>query len=650
MHGGIKIGGNIVGNLFTRFGGMALFCLSAASAQAGSLYVFGDSLVDNGNIRRVYGVPLSVIEGSNAQYYDHGRFSNGPVWVEYLPGLTGLNFTAGNDVAVGGAFAGNLDFGGTSYGDIINVAHLTPVQFPSFDQQVENFAATGGRFGRGDVVAVSASGNNYFLLGTTGNIAADHAEISNAVGQAVSQTAAGLDGLISLGARTLVIGTLGNFGTIPAFSGDTPAQLAFANQIGAANDAALVPAIAQLHAQTGANILVLNQTQITADILADPDAYGKTNVTQACVSVPACLTASPAVQNQYLFWDDEHPTTGTHLLTAEFAAADLNGLRDLAIPAQLAAAGGSDFSNMLDSRLTDLRAGASGFRVDLPTQRMAGQIGGGHGLSGFIAGVYDNGNTNRNDATNGFSHDTGTVILGLDDRLTPALAAGIAFGYGTDHAQIEQGASAALNAYQLGLYATYSVGQFYVNANAGIGVEDYHAKRPGVLTEINARPSGQSYSLQLDGGYMAQFGQVSAGPVAGVNLARIDIGPYTETGDPAIDMAVSGQRYGRELADFGAAAQSAVVIGGVAIQPQARLTVDDLFSGNGGAFSSVFTDEPLVPLTTAYVSTTRYWGDLGFGLSAHVADRLSVTASFETTFAKSDGEQRAFSAGLKYLF
>jgi outer membrane lipase/esterase len=189
-----------------------------------------------------------------------------------------------------------------------------------------------------------------------------------------------------------------------------------------------------------------------------------------------------------------------------------------------------------------------------------------------------------------------------------------------------------------------------VNANAGIGVEDYHAKRPGVLTEINARPSGQSYSLQLDGGYMAQFGQVSAGPVAGVNLARIDIGPYTETGDPAIDMAVSGQRYGRELADFGAAAQSAVVIGGVAIQPQARLTVDDLFSGNGGAFSSVFTDEPLVPLTTAYVSTTRYWGDLGFGLSAHVADRLSVTASFETTFAKSDGEQRAFSAGLKYLF
>jgi outer membrane lipase/esterase len=628
-------------------------CLIAPAAQAGSLYVFGDSLVDNGNIPRVYGVPLSVIEGPNARYYDDGRFANGPVWVEYLPSRTGLAFAAGNDFAVGGAFAGNIVSNGESYGDIINLFHVTPVQLPSFDQQVENFAASGGRFSPGDVVAVSASGNNYFAVGSTGNPEKDNAEIATAVGQAVGQTASGLNGLISLGARTLVVETLGDFSSIPFFHNDSPQQLAFENQIGTANNAALVPAMAQLHARTGANILVINQGQISAEILADPAAYGKTNVTQACVSVPACLTASTAVQNQYLFWDDEHPTTGTDVLTAEFVASDLNGLRDLAIPAELAAIGGSGFSNILDGRLADLRNNAGGISVDLPSQNVVGQIGGAspsQGLSGFIAGDYAYGSRKNNDATNGFNYDVGTVAFGLDDRLTAAFSAGVAFGYGTDAATIEQGASANLNAYQLGVYATYGVSQFYLNANAAIGFEDYRTKRPGVLTEITAEPSGQSYSFEFDAGYTGHFGGVTAGPVAGIDIAQVDIGAYTESGDPAINLAVGGQHYDRNIANLGVAAQSAFSIGGIALQPQASLTVNDLFSGNGGEFTSSFTDEPLVPLTTTYVATARYWGYFGAGLSASVSDRLSLAAKFETTFAKSDGNEHAVSASLRYMF
>ncbi|OYV66503.1 MAG: hypothetical protein B7X09_03565, partial [Acidiphilium sp. 21-66-27] len=75
--------------------------LAPARAQApGSLYVFGDSLSDNGNIPRLTGVPYPPPP------YVGYRFSNGPVWAEYLPGLTGLNFKPSNDYAVGGAFAG----------------------------------------------------------------------------------------------------------------------------------------------------------------------------------------------------------------------------------------------------------------------------------------------------------------------------------------------------------------------------------------------------------------------------------------------------------------------------------------------------------------------------------------------------------------
>ncbi len=200
------------------------------------------------------------------------------------------------------------------------------------------------------------------------------------------------------------------------------------------------------------------------------------------------------------------------------------------------------------------------------------------------------------------------------------------------------------------MYATYGVSQFYLNANAAIGFEDYRTKRPGVLTEITAEPSGQSYSFEFDAGYTGHFGSVTAGPVAGIDIAQVDIGAYTESGDPAINLAVGGQHYDRNIANLGVAAQSAFSIGGIALQPQASLTVNDLFSGNGGEFTSSFTDEPLVPLTTTYVATARYWGYFGAGLSASVSDRLSLAAKFETTFAKSDGNEHAVSASLRYMF
>jgi cholinesterase len=52
--------------------------------------------------------------------------------------------------------------------------------------------------------------------------------------------------------------------------------------------------------------------------IADPGAFGFSNVTDACVAVPACLADSSG----YLYWDDVHPTTvGHQLLAARFLAA-----------------------------------------------------------------------------------------------------------------------------------------------------------------------------------------------------------------------------------------------------------------------------------------------------------------------------------------
>ena len=89
-------------------------CLSTP-AHAGDLYAFGDAVADNGNIPKLTGIDYPP-----PPYYGN-RFSNGPVWPEYFPGLTGLGFTASHDYAVGGAFAGPLTIDGISYDNLGNV-------------------------------------------------------------------------------------------------------------------------------------------------------------------------------------------------------------------------------------------------------------------------------------------------------------------------------------------------------------------------------------------------------------------------------------------------------------------------------------------------------------------------------------------------
>src|SRR6266404_1973870 len=75
----------------------------AATSPYDAVYVFGDSYCDVGNIYAATNgaIPLSPP-------YFHGRFSNGPIWIEHVAGVWGLPMTAsllgGTDYAFGGAY------------------------------------------------------------------------------------------------------------------------------------------------------------------------------------------------------------------------------------------------------------------------------------------------------------------------------------------------------------------------------------------------------------------------------------------------------------------------------------------------------------------------------------------------------------------
>jgi outer membrane lipase/esterase len=630
---------------------LAATCLCGPARAGGSLYVFGDSLADDGN------TPKFGIDYPPPPYSDF-RFSNGPVFSQYLGPLTGLNVSPANNYAVGGAFAGPLNVLGTTYNNLENLPPTLgepgfPVQLPSFLSEVTEFQATGTHFTNEDVVAVWVGANDYFatLALVNAGLANATTAITNAVTTVATQTATGVTELNALGAQRFLVFNLPPLGLTPQFNQDGAAVVAETDAVSAAHDSTLAAYMSGVHASTGANIIVVNAAQPFSELLANPAAYGKTNTTQACIDVPSCVAAPTAVQNQYVFWDSVHPTTGTHEIIAAYAAGELNGLAGLAAPAQVAAYGAEEFSTQLNARLDAVRAGASGFSFDAPGEGMVGQVGGGHKLSGFFSGGYDYGNRNTIGADSGFTYNIASFAAGLDYALAPGLAVGAAVGYGDEHGSVTQAGNLKADTYELGVYAAFYQANYYLDLSLGYGFDNFDNTRSAVLPgSITARPAGNTITLGAETGYVLHAGGFAFGPIGGLSIDNSSLGTYTERGDAALTQAVDSQVYAQVIVDAGGTEASAIPLGPLALTQHVTLTADHLVSGNGGNFSSVFTDEPAVPLTTIYPNQTKTWAEISGGVSASITTQLAIAVDLATTVGKSDGADHEFNGSIRYKF
>jgi outer membrane autotransporter protein len=145
-------------------------------------------------------------------------------------------------------------------------------------------------------------------------------------------------------------------------------------------------------------------------------------------------------------------------------------------------------------------------------------------------------------------------------------------------------------------------------------------------------------------------GPLTYGPVAGLRATDASLNSYAEHGDAALTQYVGAQSYNQVIGDIGATAAATLAAGPYSLHPHATIALDQLFSGNGGSFTSSFTDEPIVSLTTTYPKTTHTWASIAAGLSANITPRLSASLALATTLAKSDSEDHSVSATLRASF
>ncbi len=261
-----------------RFLGVAhvLFGLSAL-AQADSfsaVVVYGDSLSDNGNLYAATGQPA-------APYY-HGRRSNGPVAVEQLATSLGAPLV---DFAWAGATTGigNYADGGT------------PTSFGTYSlpgMQTE-FASS-----RSSIGPYLSSGLFIVWGGPDDLLSPSPLDTTTAavINRGVKDELGIVKSLEQMGAQHILVPGMPDLGLTPYFAslGESAEGTAIANAFNA-----------ELTAELPAGALYYNTEGLLESIVADPSAYGFTNVTQPCYN-GATVCSDPS---QYLFFDSFHPTT-----------------------------------------------------------------------------------------------------------------------------------------------------------------------------------------------------------------------------------------------------------------------------------------------------------------------------------------------------
>ncbi|CAG8500546.1 3558_t:CDS:2 [Paraglomus brasilianum] len=277
-------------------------CLSAPihkfNGRAGALkydtiVAFGDSTCDNGN--GTYTL-LNHTYPPSPPYYN-GRFSNGPVFMEYLSNI--LNATL-YDYAYGGATSDNTYVTGVSGFNYTSVV-------PSVTDQVKNIygpkALKGVDFDK-ILFVISYQGNDYL-----DNPKADPLIV-------VSKLAETWSLLASYGAKHILTNTFFDISLIPyARTLPTAVQLAL-KAISAAHNAALVAAVDIWNEQgNGAEVLLFPLGESLAG-LQQPEKIaqlGITDVTNPCITRPPGATNAVNIPcedpSKFFFWDSFHPTT-----------------------------------------------------------------------------------------------------------------------------------------------------------------------------------------------------------------------------------------------------------------------------------------------------------------------------------------------------
>ncbi|XP_059440495.1 GDSL esterase/lipase At5g33370-like [Corylus avellana] len=326
---------------------MALAAFSTQADAARAFFVFGDSLVDNGNNNYLVTTARADSPPYGIDYPTHhptGRFSNGRNIPDFISERIGSEPTLpylspelnGERLLVGANFAsagiGILNDTGIQFINIIRMFRQLEY-FQEYQQRVAGLIGEEGARQLVDqaLVLITVGGNdfvnNYFLVPFSAR--SRQYSLPDYVKYLISEYEKLLQRLYDLGARRVLVTGTGPLGCVPAElamrspSGQCAAEL---QRAAALFNPQLVQMLGRLNSRIGADVFIgVNTQQMHNDFIDNPQAYGFVTSKVACCGqglyngLGLCTPLSNLCPDRdlYAFWDAFHPSEKANALIVQ---------------------------------------------------------------------------------------------------------------------------------------------------------------------------------------------------------------------------------------------------------------------------------------------------------------------------------------------
>ncbi|PIN12498.1 Triacylglycerol lipase [Handroanthus impetiginosus] len=328
--------------------------VSEGRALVPAMFIFGDSLIDNGNNN-------NLASFAKANYFPYGidfsggptgRFSNGYTMVDTIAELLGLPLIPAYSEASGDQMRYGVNYASAAAG-ILDITGRNFVGRIPFNDQIKNFENTLDQItdslGAPDVAQALAKCiffvgmgsndylNNYLMPNYDTRNQYNAQQYADLLVQQYSQQ---LTRLYNLGARKFVIAGLGQMGCIPSIRAQS-SNGACSEEVSQLVRPFNTNTKAMINNLTvnlpGSRFSYIDIRNMFQDLVANARSYGFSVLNRGCCGIGrnrgqiTCLpfqTPCPD-RNQYVFWDAFHPTQAVNVL---FGQKAFNGNTDVVYP------------------------------------------------------------------------------------------------------------------------------------------------------------------------------------------------------------------------------------------------------------------------------------------------------------------------------
>ncbi len=606
-----------------RYALMTALTLSVApcanAQQFSSIVAFGDSYADIGNIQNIMAMnpPYDGYLPTLNFLYPTGRFSGGTNYVDRLSSIYGISQ---ENHALGGAQTGaNNEFTG----------------LPGFTYEWLPFLAPGNVIAPNALVTVNIGGNdarNYyqhpFPMGGVSSAAAASAD--NAI--------AGINVLVGAGAKTLVF-TAGNVADLPEAASHPTSEVDVGRAYSQTYNKLMQQNLSAV-AASGVRVEYVDLAMIESNIASNPSLYGLTYATASPIPGNTDLV------NQYLFYvDGVHLTSAGFAIVAEYIANRLNAPETFASSCELGLTATDAFVDTMFDRL-DL--------FNVTTKRNTGESGIGSSLwSVFVQGNSVVSRRSSSDNSKGYhSNDLGAT-LGIEYRLTSDAMVAAAYSFGTPSLDLRNHAgTTSADANQLGLYGAFTKKSLFLQGLVSYGWLNYSNSRSGVVSNITAKPEGETFATALKGIYLFDVApSVRLGPIAGLTYVRAHVDGYTENGDPVLTLNLNEQTAKTVLGSLGAQARYAFDLGNTKLDSYMNLTVENNFEGSDRVIQYSATSAPLIVNSWTVTGAPNHaFFRIATGANANLTSTIAVMLNLSQTIGQPGGNDFFGTGGVKISF